>query len=254
MKKAKKAAWERVLNIFLGISTFVFIFGFLEAYISISHVPTYILGLPSESFKFIIENTSEWIPHMLQTLKLLIPGYLIGTAVGVVLAFIFTSNRLISAAFSPYVTLLKCTPLIILVPLMMMWFGVGSKVVVIGSALSCFAIILTNTSQGVGDVSLEKKELMVSMKATKLQTFTQVLIPASLPSIFTGLRLGCIFACIGSMSTELKYMSKGLGSRVSYYCEMGKVDKCFAYIYLIIAVCTIIYSLVDGLEKVFIKE
>lgn len=247
---------KKVKKVFINLSpilVFLGIFIFMEMAIIIFHIPQYVLPSPIESFKRIYTDAATIWPHLVRTVMELITGYSIGSCIGIALALLFTSSKLMSKAISPYVIFLICTPQLIMVPLLMMWVGFGIQINIISCALSCFAINMMNTMTGVQNVSETRRELMISLKATKLQTFFRVLLPSALPSVFTGLKIGCIFAIAGTIGSEMTGSMYGLGSRVLFHNDNFQMDIMFAYIYLIIIIGVLLYSLVSLVERKVVK-
>lgn len=239
----------KILYSFSPVLVFVLLFLGLEWTIRIFHIPSWLIATPSDTVNAMVRNFDVIWPNLLTTLEEISGGYLAGCSIGILLALIFTSNRFIDRAVSPYVIFLIVTPQIIMVPLIMLWLGFGIQVKIVAVALSCFPINMMSTMTGVRSVSTERYELMKSLRATKLQTFFQVLIPSALPNVFTGLRLATIFATTSAVGAELISGSIGVGPQISYYTEFMQVDYAFAYVYLMAAVGVLFYSLVNLFEN-----
>ena len=249
MKKIK-----RFLLKISPVLVFVCIFLVLELAVKIFDIQNYVLPSPIASFEKLFSDFGTIWPHLKRTFIEIICGYSLGSCVGISLALLFTSSKLMSKAISPYVTLIICTPQIIMVPLLMMWMGFGIQVIIVASALSCFAINMMNTMSGVENVSKARCELMKSLKASKLQTFFRVLIPSALPSVFTGLKIGCIFAVSGAIGAEMIGGTVGLGSRVLFHSDNFQMDIMFAYVYVVILLGVLLYTTVNFIEKKVVKE
>ncbi|NLV59001.1 MAG: ABC transporter permease [Clostridiales bacterium] len=236
------------------VLVFVLLFLGLEWAIAAFRIPSWLIATPSATLTTLVRNFHVIWPNLRTTLLEIGAGYLAGCSVGILLALIFTSNKYIDRAISPYVIFLIVTPQIIMVPLIMLWLGFGIQVKIVAVALSCFPINMMSTMTGVRSVSTERYELMKSLRATKLQTFFQVLIPSALPNVFTGLRLATIFATTSAVGAELISGSIGVGPQISYYTEFMQVDYAFAYVYLMAAVGVLFYSVINFLENMILKS
>lgn len=243
-----------ILYSFSPVLVFVLLFAGLEWAIHLFEIPSWLIATPSDTLRAIARNYPEIWPNLLTTLQEIGGGYVAGCSIGILLALVFTSNRFIDRAISPYVIFLIVTPQIIMVPLIMLWLGFGIQVKIVAVSLSCFPINMMSTMTGVRSVSTERYELMKSLRSTKLQTFFLVLIPSALPNVFTGLRLATIFATTSAVGAELISGSIGVGPQISYYTEFMQVDFAFAYVYLMAAVGVMFYSLVNFLESIIIKR
>ena len=131
-------------------------------------------------------------------------------AVAVGLLFVFFPR--FHQAAEPYMTLLNAMPRLALAPLFLLWFGlgVGSKIAV-GSSLTFF-IVLSATVAGVRGVSSDHLILSKTLGATPSQLFFKVTLPSAVPVIFSGLRLGLIFALLGVLGALSRCQTKNAKS------------------------------------------
>lgn len=233
---------------------FLSILGLIELAIVLFGIPKYVLPSPFQVLKYLFRHGDEMAPHFVKTGLQFFAGYPLGALAGIALALVFTINRVLNKAVSPYLMILICTPQLIMVPLLKMWIGFGMQVCIIAGALSCFAIIMTNTMTGVSMVPPERIELMQSFKASKWQTFFMVIFPSSLPSVFTGLKLGCIFALTGIIGAELTGDTVGVGAMILSASELIKLELMFAYIIVLMVFGYVAYTMICILERRFVKE
>ena len=251
MNETKK--WKSFLYELSPVAVFFLIFGGMEWAIKEFNVPTWLMAAPIDTFRTLESRFGEILPHLLITIKEIGIGYAIGVIFGITLALIFTSNRLMEKAVSPYVVFLIVTPQIIMVPLLMLWMGFGIHVKVIAVALSVFPINMMSTMTGVKNVTPERYELMKSLCASKMQTFFKVLIPSALPNVFTGMRLGTIFATTSAVGAELISGNTGVGPQISYNTEYIVMDMAFSYMYVMVAVGVLFYCLINLAEFFGVK-
>ena len=142
---------------------------------------------PFASIKYIFTNFSDMWPHIWATMYQYLLGFPIGSAIGIILALIFISNKTIFKAVDPFLTILACTPQIILVPLLKIWLGYGAMVSMIVCILACFSSVTNQMLTGASMIPKERFELIESFKGTKFQTFIHIIVPSVWPSTFTGL-------------------------------------------------------------------
>jgi NitT/TauT family transport system permease protein len=250
---AEKNVTRRALGIMAPILVFVLVLGLFEFLVVTLEMPTWLISKPSDTFKTLVANFSDIWPNTLITIEEILIGYVIGVTTGIVLALIFTSNRFLDKAISPYVIFLIVTPQIIMVPLLMLWMGFGIKVKILAVALSSFPINMMSTMTGVRSVSADRYELMKSLRATKLQTFFKVLIPSALPNVFTGMRLATIFATTSAVGAELISGNIGVGPQIAYHTEFMMVDISFAYVYVMLFISVMFYMLINGIESLVLR-
>ena len=166
-----------LLNILIPLCVFVLLLGFWEWMCVKNEIPEWLLPAPSKIFACMVTEFSEFAPHIGISFITVLAGFGIAVPVGILLATLITANKHVASALSPYIIVLVTTPLIILLPLLMLFLGYGIKVRIIGVVLQAFAIVNMNTCTGILNVPEMRHELMQSMGATKLQTLRTVIYP-----------------------------------------------------------------------------
>jgi NitT/TauT family transport system permease protein len=139
-------------------------------------------------------------------------GFLLGTAVGVALAVVFMSSRLLARSLMPFVVASQTIPIVALVPAIMVSLGLGLRSEVLISAYLAFFAITISTYKGLQSVQPLAFELMRSYAANPRQVFLKLRLPAALPFLFTGLKIGVTASLVGAIIAELPSGSPhGLG-------------------------------------------
>ncbi len=222
----------------------------LELLVYMSKVPRTILPAPHAIFSHMIENFSRDIwPHMLFTLKVILIGYLITIPLGILIAAICSQYNILIKALTPIIVLLVVTPMITLVPLLMLWLGFDAKVRIIVVILQATPIITLNTLTGFRTVAKSQIELMRSMGANRLQTFTKLIFPNALPQVFSGLKLGCIFSTIAAMSADLAAGKFGLGYRIQQFSGLVMTEMAFGTVVIVALIGIILFQIVASIEE-----
>jgi NitT/TauT family transport system permease protein len=131
------------------------------------------------------------------------------------------------------VSALYSTPNVALIPLLILWFGLGmlSKIVIV--FLAAFFPIIVNTYGGVRNVSRGLVEIAQAEGASEAQIFSKIIVPASLPFIMTGIRLAVGRAVVGMVVAEMFTAMSGLGGAIVYYGSAFATDKLFVVIILL---------------------
>ena len=245
---------DKKTNFIAPAIVFVLMYAGIELIIRTFNIQQWILPTPTNILLTFYANfVSEILPHTYVTLKGIIIGFLIAVPLGITIAFFLSQFEILDKAFSPYVIFLSTTPLITLVPLLMIWLGFGIKVKILAVTIQTFPIIMMNSVTGFNNVETLKLELMTSLGANRLQTFFNVTLPASLPNVFTGIKLGTIFSTIAAISTEFVGGKTGLGSRIVYYTSYIKTNLAFACILAVTLIGIVLYSIVSLLEEKLVK-
>lgn len=184
-----------------------------NAYVQLMRVPAYLLPGPvavAEEMWAMVSSGLLWT-HTRATLMEVAVGFALGSLLGAVVGFLLSRSPAIEDLIQPYIIFAQTVPKIGLIPLFVVWFGLGivSKVVLIVSMV--FFPVMVNTIVGLRSVPPELREMMRMLKATPLQTLLQVELPSALPLVMAGLRLSIIQAVIGAIVAEWIAGDVGLG-------------------------------------------
>ena len=244
-----KKTGEKILGIVAPVLVFAALLGVWQFLCVKNNIPKWLLPAPLEIFKCMFENFADFWPHILISLETVIIGFVFAVPVGILIATLITSNKIVAAAASPYITILVITPLVTLLPILMLFLGYGLKVRIIGVILQSFAIVNMNTCTGILNVPVIRHELMQSMGATKIQSLRHVIYPTAARDIFTGVRLSAIFATTACVAAEYVGGNEGLGAKIIIYSQYLKTTESFACIFFVTIIGLIMYGLVSLLQK-----
>lgn len=155
-------------------------------------------------------------------------GFAIGASLGVTIGLLTGRTKVVRALLNPFLTILRPIPAIALVPLAIVWFGIGegSKYFVI--SYTVFLTVWFNTHQGmeyVPDIYIRASR---SLGASRLREFFGVVIPSAAPHIMSGIRLGVALAFLSLVAAELTGASSGIGYRLQEARQYIRTDQMFA--------------------------
>jgi NitT/TauT family transport system permease protein len=230
--------WAEILAI---VAVAVIIIGGTELLLRALHVPQYILPTPSLIAHSLVNDFPVLWPHIVVTLKELVIGFVIGASVGLVLAAIITQFPFVEKIVTPYILLLVTTPMVALVPLLILRFGFGSEPRIIAVALAVGPMVMINSATGFRRVDLAKIALARSFGASTLQIYWKIRIPMALPMVIVGLMVGSIFGLLTAVGAELVGGKDGLGNRLSYYSSLIQMPQFFACIIILALIGILIY-------------
>lgn len=160
-------------------------------------------------------------------------GFAIGSVLGVTLGLLTGRVALIRALLNPFLTLLRPIPAIALVPVAIVWFGIGegSKYFVV--SYTVFLTVWFNTHHGMEYIPEIYLRASRSLGASRQREFLTVVIPAAAPHIVAGLRLGVALAFLSLVAAELSGASSGLGYRLQEARQYIRTDRMFALLILL---------------------
>lgn len=172
-------------------------------------------------------------------------GALLGVVVGVILGLSHKAYKLCSFLFE----ILRPVPIIAWVPVLIMILGIGeiSKIIVI--MIGSFWAVFLNTYDGIRNVDTKYIEVANMFMKNKQETVFRVMLPAALPNIFTGLRIGIGSAWISVIGAELIASSAGLGYMISYSREMSQPANMYVSVFIIGIIGYLINAILKFVEK-----
>ena len=185
----------------------------------------------------------------LTTLTEVLLGLLAGTAGAVVLGYAIARSRLFERLVSPYLVATQAIPIIAIAPLLVIWFGPGILSKVLICSLIVFFPVLVNTVVGLRAVPPPLYDLMGSLRATRAQVLRMLEVPAALPVLLGGLRIGATLSVIGAVVGELVGSDHGLGFLVNVGRGQYDTALVFVAVFTLIALALTLYGLVSFLER-----
>jgi len=180
-------------------------------------LPVFILPPPEQvATRFVTAWGDGTIaPHAWTTLVEVVLGFVVGAGAGVIAGYGLARSVVVERVASPYLVAAQAVPILALAPLLALWFGPGllAKVVICG--LIVFFPVAIATMVGIRSVDRGLLELARSLRATPRRTLVDVEIPAALPSILGGFRVGVTLAVVGAIVGEWAGADRGLGVLVN---------------------------------------
>jgi ABC-type nitrate/sulfonate/bicarbonate transport system permease component len=195
-----------------------------------------------------ILRTGEFIPDLRVTLFELGCAFALSLAGGVTLGYFLSRSRYLIRVFEPLFAGIYAVPIILFLPLYILFFGLGpASKIALGATISFFPIVLS-TVAGFGYVDRTLIAAARSMGASDRQLFRYVLLPAALPVILTGMRMGFTVALLSIIGSETIASLAGLGHRIVHLAESMEMARMFAYIAFVVVIAANLNSLVSAIE------
>lgn len=236
MSFAKSGAEAMVL-----VLVAVLVIGGAELAVRAFDIKAYIFPRPSAIAGTLFRHFDLFWPHLIVTVRELLVGFAIGGSIGIVLAAVITQFPFVEKVITPYILLLVTTPMIALVPLLMLRFGFGSTPRYIAVALAAGPMVMINSATGFRRTDLAKIALARSYGASTFQIFVKVRFPLALPMIIVGLMVGSIFGLLTAVGAEMVGGKNGLGNQLSVYASLLKMSHFYAIILLLALMGVAIY-------------
>ena len=189
------------------------------------------------------------IRHAAVTLGEALGGLVVGLCVAALLGYLLAQSRAVERLLAPYIVASQSIPVVAIAPLLIIWFGsgIGSKVLV--CALIVFFPVLINVVVGVRSVEPDLRDLMRSLRADWWQTFIHLELPAAMPMILGGLKIGATLSVIGAVVGEFVGANSGLGFLITTARNRFDTPLVFVAVLALVIIALTMYGAVALLEK-----
>jgi NitT/TauT family transport system permease protein len=200
----------------------------------------------------VVANGSLWF-HTGVTLREVLAGLGLGALVATLLGYALAHSRLAERLLAPYIVASQSVPVVAVAPLLVIWFGTGLLSKVLVCALTVFFPILVNTVVGVRSVGRDLKDLMRAVEATRWQNVWLLEVPAALPVLLGGLKVGATLAVIGAVVGEFVASDRGLGYLLKQGQQLYDTPLIFVGIGTLMLLAQALYGAVALAERVLLR-
>jgi NitT/TauT family transport system permease protein len=243
---------KRVLPVVAAAA--VFFIGW-KLVVVIGNFPTFILPPPETVFARLVEAWADGLmaQHVLATMTEIVLGLLVGGSLALAVGYLLARSALAERVFSPYLVAAQATPILALAPFLVLWLGTGLLPKVAICALIVFFPVTVATMVGIRSVDSRLLELGRSLRATRWQVARHLELPAALPQILGGFRVGATLAVIGAVVGEWAAPDRGLGYLINFARgALFDIPLMFAALVTIAAIGVFLYLLVILVERALV--
>lgn len=171
-------------------------------------------------------------PHFIRTMTETFTSFAIAAVLGIAIGIVFWRLPQVGRMFEPYIISVYAVPIVMFYPILLIFFGLGSPPIIFIAMISSIIPIILNTTIGFQEIKDVLHKVAASYRCTQWQTFSKVLFPAATPYIFTGLKLGFIYALVVAIGMEFILTDLGLGYMVHELYDFFNTPAMYAYILL----------------------
>ena len=231
------------------VTLFVFLLGW-QGLVAWRRYPVFILPGPANVWaKFTLMLADGTLAyHTTITLTEILAGLALGLGVAVALGYLLARSAQLERLLSPYIVALQSFPIVAVAPLLVIWIRDSTLRTILICALTLFFPALVNTIVGLRSVEPELLALMRSLRATRWQIFTKLEVPAALPVLFGGLKVGATLAVIGAVIGEFVGADRGLGFLINLARGLLDTPMLFVALFTLVAIALGLYATVSLLE------
>ena len=189
--------------------------------------------------------------HALQTFWTTMAGFVLGVVVGVLLGFLVGSSRLMYRALYPLMVGFNSIPKAAFVPVLVVWFGIGTIPAILTAFVICFFPITVNVATGLATLEPELEDVLRALGASKLDIMRKVGIPRSLPYFFGSLKVAITLAFVGAVVSETVGANKGIGKLMLDAQAAFQVPIVFAGLLVLAVLGIVLYAATALIEARF---
>jgi NitT/TauT family transport system permease protein len=239
----------------LGLLSILLAIPLWSLIVHISDLPRFILPSPMDVWTRFLKSLADGslLLHTAYTLVEILLGLFFGVLFATVIGYFLAKSRTLEKVLSPYLVASQAIPIVAVAPLLILWFGSGVPSKVLICSLIVFFPVLVNTIVGVRAVPSTLYDLMNSVRATRWQILFKLELPASLPVLLGGLRIGATLSVIGAIVGELVDAKWGLGFLLKVGDFQYDTPMVFVAVFMLVSLALMLYGLVTWLEGKFLK-
>jgi NitT/TauT family transport system permease protein len=209
-----------------------------------------VLPSPLNILKSLVKNFYKQIlPELIFTAKNILVGYLTALVVGFTFAAVCAQSQFLIRAISPIAVIFLLTPMMVLIPVFMVFLGFNPVIRIIVIVLQTSPIIFLNTLTGFTSITKDQKEFMAAYGCTRMQVFFKHTLFFSMPQIFSGMKLGTIISTIAAIGADFTMGKNGLGYRIKISSAMLRTDMVFATIFVAALLGIILFETISCIEQ-----
>ena len=214
-------------------------------------IPEFILPTPSASFQALFENAAAIWHNAFFTLWVTLLGFALAVVFGYALGVLIGASALMYSALYPLLIGFNSIPKVAIVPILVIWFGIGWVPAVLTAFLISFFPIVVNVATGLATLEPELKDVLRSLGARPLDILLKVGIPRSMPYFFASLKVAVTLAFVGSVIAETIAGNRGIGYLMLSASSSFRVPLVFAGLIVVAVMGVGMYALFAVLERRF---
>jgi NitT/TauT family transport system permease protein len=241
----RKTPFERALPWLVTLGLFVL----WEIACAAFRVEEFILPRPSVVWDAFVKARGPILDHSLSTLLTTLAGFAIAVGAGLVLGALVGWSRTVYDALNPILVGFNSIPKVAVVPILVIWCGVGAVPAILTAFLISFFPIMVNVATGLATLEPELRDVLRALGASKLEITRKVGIPRAMPYFFASLKVAVTLAFVGSVTSEIVASNKGIGYLMLAASGKFDVPLVFAGLIVVAAMGVLMYQIFAAIER-----
>jgi len=220
-----------------------------EAAVLVLRIPAIIVPPPFEVALALVDRSVDWPHHIAVTALEIVAGFAAAVVLGIGLAVVLVMSQFLARVVLPWVLLAQIVPKIAFAPILFLTFGYNQLPTVIITFLVAFFPMVIDTAAGLGSLDPRMKDLLRSFQGSRWDVLWKAQFPASLPFIFSGLKVSSTLAVVGANVAEFVSARAGLGFLIINSQVTFNASLAFAAATYLILLGVAFYALIVALER-----
>lgn len=254
-KYISKIKRNRLMVRFSQIAILLAFIALWELAARLSLIDAFITSQPSRIISTIKSLYQEGVllMHVSITIYETIIGFVLGTMLGTVVAIILWWSEFAAKVADPYLVVLNSLPKVALGPIIIVWIGAGPFAIITMALLVSLIVTIITVLNGFMEVNPDKIKLLQTFGANKTQILKKVVLPASIPTIISAVKINVGMSWVGVIVGEFLVSKAGLGHLIVYGGQVFKLDLVMTSVFILSIAAALMYQFVAWLEKKFLK-
>ncbi|MEG3753997.1 ABC transporter permease [Psychromonas arctica] len=237
---------EKLLHNILRVAfTLLILLVVWQATVLLFKLPNFILPEPLSVFERLISRIDILLKHSWITTQEIVLGLLLGLSMGLFFALQMLLFKPVRRWLLPVLIASQAIPVFAIAPILMIWLGYGIASKIVMAAIIIFFPVVTCCYDGLKNTPTGYLDLANTMQATKWQLLRHIQLPASLPTLASGIRVAVVIAPIGAVAGEWVGSSQGLGYLMLQANARMLIDEMFAALFILSAISVALYFITD---------
>ena len=243
----KKTPFQRALPWLVAIGSIAL----WQLVCMVLRIETFILPAPTEVWASLVKYHAVIAMHSLQTLVTTLVGFGLAVVFGLLLGLALGASRMVYDGVYPVMVAFNSIPKVAIVPVLVIWFGIGTVPAILTAFLISFFPIVVNVATGLATIEPELQDVLRSLGARKTQILWKIGIPRSLPYFFASLKVAITLAFVGSIVSETVAANAGIGYLMMAASSRFDVPLVFAGLVVVAVLGVVMYEIFVFLERRF---
>ena len=217
-------------------------------------IDSFIVSSPARMWRTILNfRHNQLLFHLGVTFLETMIGFVLGATIGTVVAFVLWWSSFLAKVMDPYLVVLNALPKIALGPVIIIWVGAGMQAVIVMALAISLIVTIMEMLSGFLHTDVELMKMARTFHASKLQTFTKIVFPYNLHTLFNCLKINIGLSLVGVIAGEFLVSRAGLGYLIIYGGQVFQMDLVMTSVIILALLAALLYGMVVFIERVVTK-